>query len=78
MKRRAALVALAELGGGAALLAAHSYRNTMQDIEATLANASSLLQSHIGTVEYALAGAGPSLMMVHGTGGFKCLIEASK
>lgn len=59
--------------GGVALAAgawgAGAYRATMAAAEARIARRSSIIQTSAGTLEYAIAGHGPPLMMIHGTGG---------
>lgn len=69
ISRRAILAALGGLalaGGGYAVGA---YRSAMAATEARLARRSSLIETAAGTLEYAVAGDGPPVMMVHGTGG---------
>jgi len=69
MARRALLTGL----GGIALVAGASgtgaYRATMAGAEARIARRSSVIQTTAGPLEYAVAGHGPPLMMIHGTGG---------
>ncbi|SMX32144.1 alpha/beta fold hydrolase [Maliponia aquimaris] len=59
--------------GGLALLggayATGAYRSTMAAADARLARNSSLIETEFGPLEYAVAGDGPPLMMIHGTGG---------
>ena len=67
--RRSLLLGLAGLalaGGG---YAAGAYRATMAGAEARIARRSSVIETAAGTLEYAVAGNGPPLMMIHGTGG---------
>lgn len=55
------------LAGGA--YAAGAYRSTMAAADARLARSSSLIETEAGPLEYAVAGDGPPVMMIHGTGG---------
>ncbi len=67
--RRALLTGLAgiALAGGAWSVGA--YRATMAGAEARIAQRSSVIETTAGPLEYAVAGHGPPLMMIHGTGG---------
>lgn len=70
MISRRALLATAGgviLAGGA--YGAGSYRAAMSEIEARISLRSSVISSSAGDLEYAVAGHGPPLMMIHGTGG---------
>jgi pimeloyl-ACP methyl ester carboxylesterase len=67
--RRSVLLGLGGLalaGGG---YASGAYRATMAGAEARIARRSSVIGTTAGTLEYAVAGHGPPLMMIHGTGG---------
>lgn len=66
--RRALLVAfgLAVVIGGAVAVA---YQRDLQAHERRLAGRSDVIQTASGTLEYATAGEGPPLLMIHGTGG---------
>lgn len=55
------------LAGGA--YATGAYRSAMAAAEARLARRSSLVETDAGLLEYAVAGDGPPVMMIHGTGG---------
>ncbi|MGI1660944.1 alpha/beta fold hydrolase [Palleronia sp. KMU-117] len=55
------------LAGGAATVGA--FRASMAGADARLARRSSLVETDAGALEYAVAGHGPPLMMIHGTGG---------
>jgi pimeloyl-ACP methyl ester carboxylesterase len=55
------------LVGGASTFGA--YRASVAGTDARLAMRSSLLGTEAGALEYAIAGRGPPLMMIHGTGG---------
>ena len=62
------------LGMGAVLLAGGAwtvgaYRTSMAGAEARIARRSSVIATGAGTLEYAVAGHGSPLMMIHGTGG---------
>jgi 2-hydroxy-6-oxonona-2,4-dienedioate hydrolase len=67
--RRALLTGLAgiTLAGGAWSVGA--YRATMAGAEARIARRSSIIGTRAGPLEYTVAGHGPPLMMIHGTGG---------
>ncbi len=69
MARRVLLTGL----GGMALAAGGwgigAYCATMAGAEARIARRSSVIETSAGTLEYAVAGNGPPLMMIHGTGG---------
>jgi len=67
--RRALLAGMgaAALGGGA--WAAGAFRARMAATETRLAFRSHLAETRSGPIEYAVAGQGPPLMMIHGTGG---------
>lgn len=67
--RRSLLLGLGGLalaGGGYAVGA---YRATLAGAEARIARRSSVIATEAGALEYAVAGNGPPLMMIHGTGG---------
>ena len=66
--RRALLVALGlavAIGGAVAV----AYQRDLRAHERRLSGRSDLVQTSSGTLEYATAGEGPPLLMVHGTGG---------
>ena len=67
--RRAVLTGLGGLilAGGA--YATGAYRSAMAAADARLARRSSLIDTDAGPLEYAVAGEGPPVMMIHGTGG---------
>lgn len=69
MARRAVLTGL----GGLALMAGAwgtgAFRATMAAAEARIARRSSVIHTKVGALEYAIAGRGEPLMMIHGTGG---------
>jgi pimeloyl-ACP methyl ester carboxylesterase len=62
-----ALFALTALAGGAAVRRA--FRRDLALARARLRGRSSLVSTRFGTLEYAERGAGPPVLMVHGTGG---------
>ena len=69
MRRRtflAAMGAAAIAGGG---LAAYDFRNTLSDARARLAGRARVIETRAGAMEYAEAGEGPPVLMLHGTGG---------
>ena len=55
------------LAGGAYAIGA--YRSAMAAADARLARRSSVIATEAGPLEYAVAGEGPPVMMIHGTGG---------
>ena len=61
-----AAAATTVLGGGYAWF---RYRHALDTAERRLAGSSTTLQTPFGTLEYAVAGSGPPLLMIHGTGG---------
>ena len=69
IRRRALLTGL----GGMALVAGAwskgTYRATMAAAEARIMRRSSVIETRAGPLEYAIAGRGTPLMMIHGTGG---------
>lgn len=54
------------LGGG---LGWSRYRHAIDTAQRRIAGRSTTLMTPFGTLEYAIAGLGPSLLMIHGTGG---------
>lgn len=63
---------LAAAGGAAALAAASAWRSSSLEVERAnrrLAGRSQVMVTAAGQLEYAIAGDGPPLMMIHGTGG---------
>lgn len=67
--RRAILTGLGGMTLMAGAYATGAYRAAMAASEARLALRSSVIGTRAGAVEYAIAGRGPPLMMIHGTGG---------
>jgi len=67
--RRAILTGLGGMTLMAGAYATGAYRAAMAATEARLALRSSVIGTRAGAVEYAIAGRGPPLMMIHGTGG---------
>ena len=67
--RRSILTGLAGLGAVAGAYVAGAYRTSMISADRGLARRSSILETSVGPLEYAIAGHGPPLMMIHGTGG---------
>lgn len=69
MMRRALLAGAGALVLAAGAWTAGAFRATMDGTEDRLARRSSVLHTTAGALEYAVAGRGPPLMMIHGTGG---------
>lgn len=72
MLSRRRFLALGAAGAGAAVAGgavAASFSAAMREAEARLENASEVVQTRFGTLEYAVAGEGAPLLMVHGSGG---------
>lgn len=69
ISRRTLLTCLGGLALGAGAWGTGAYRATMAAAEARIIKRSSIFQSSAGALEYAVAGSGPPLMMIHGTGG---------
>jgi pimeloyl-ACP methyl ester carboxylesterase len=67
--RRALLGGMAALAAAGAGWTAGAWRAAMAGTEARLARRSSVVGTTAGALEYAVAGHGPPLMMIHGTGG---------
>ncbi|SPF78114.1 alpha/beta fold hydrolase [Pseudoprimorskyibacter insulae] len=69
MSRRALLAGLGGLmlAGGAYVTGA--YRTALAAANAQISRRSSLIETEAGPIEYAVAGDGPPVMMIHGTGG---------
>lgn len=53
----------------AAVLTLRSYVEDLRHAEARIIGRSRIIETRFGTLEYALAGSGPPLLMIHGTGG---------
>ena len=66
--RRALLVALG-LAVAIGVAVAVAYQRDLQAHERRLSGRSDVIQTSAGTLEYATAGKGPPLLMIHGTGG---------
>ncbi len=69
ISRRAVLTGLGALVVACGAYATGAYRRTITAADARLARRSSLIETASGPLEYAVAGAGPPVMMIHGTGG---------
>ncbi len=63
------LAGLGGIGLGLGAWATGACRATLAAAEARIARRSNILQTSAGPLEYAIAGRGPPLMMIHGTGG---------
>jgi len=69
MARRALLTVLAGLAVAGGAWGTGAFRATMAGAETRIARRSSIIATRAGPLEYAIAGDGPPLMMIHGTGG---------
>lgn len=69
MSRRAILAGLGGLVLASVAYGAGAYRTAMAAADARLSRRSSLIELGAGPLEYAVAGDGPPVMMIHGTGG---------
>ncbi|MDG4650355.1 alpha/beta hydrolase [Roseibacterium sp. SDUM158017] len=69
MVRRAVLTGLGGIALAVGAWGTGAYRATMAAAETRTARRSSVLETRAGPLEYAVAGNGPPLMMIHGTGG---------
>ncbi|MFP4275070.1 MAG: alpha/beta fold hydrolase [Paracoccaceae bacterium] len=69
MARRALLTGLGGIALAAGAWGTGAFRATMAGAEARIARRSSVVATRAGPLEYAIAGDGPPLMMIHGTGG---------
>ena len=67
--RRTLLTGLGGLALAAGAWGTGAYRTTMSAAETRIARRSSVIETRAGPLEYAVAGHGPPLMMIHGTGG---------
>jgi 2-hydroxy-6-oxonona-2,4-dienedioate hydrolase len=67
--RRSILVGIGGLALASGAWTVGAYRASMAGAEARLGRRSSVIDTHAGALEYAVAGHGPPLMMIHGTGG---------
>ena len=69
ISRRAILAGLGGLFLAGGAYVAGAYRSAMSAADARLARRSSLIETGAGPLEYAVAGEGPVVLMIHGTGG---------
>jgi pimeloyl-ACP methyl ester carboxylesterase len=69
MARRALLTGFGGVALAAGAWGTGAYRATLAAAEARIARRSSVIETSAGPLEYAVAGHGPPLMMIHGTGG---------
>lgn len=67
--RRAILIGLGGIALAAGAWGTGAYRAAMAAAEARIAQRSSVIETPAGAIEYAVAGRGPPLMMIHGAGG---------
>ena len=67
--RRTLLTGLGGIALAAGAWGTGAYRATMAAAEARIVRRSSIIQTNAGALEFAVAGRGPPLMMIHGTGG---------
>jgi len=64
-----ALAWTALLVAGAGLVTGRRFAADMKQAHAKLLGRSELVESHAGRIEYAAAGSGPTVLMIHGSGG---------
>ncbi len=69
IRRRVLLAGLGGLAVAGGAYATGAYRESMRGAETRLARRSSVVETSAGDLEYAVAGHGPPLLMIHGTGG---------
>ena len=69
IRRRVLLAGLGGLAVAGGAYATGAYRELMRGAETRLARRSSVVETSAGDLEYAVAGHGPPLLMIHGTGG---------
>lgn len=69
MPRRTLLTGLGGIALAAGAWSTGAFRTAMAAAEARIARRSSVIETRAGALEYAVAGHGPPLMMIHGTGG---------
>jgi pimeloyl-ACP methyl ester carboxylesterase len=69
MKRRDLLLGLTAVAAGGAMLTYNAFSAEIARAVRRLDGRSTLASSRFGDIEYALAGEGPPLLMIHGTGG---------
>ncbi|MBS9405274.1 alpha/beta hydrolase [Halomonas sp. TRM85114] len=69
ISRRALLAGLGGIALAAGAWATGDYRATMSAANTSVARRSSVIETRAGPLEYAIAGRGPPLMMIHGAGG---------
>ena len=67
--RRKAVIVVVTLVAGSGLLAYASYRPNLERARARISTGSRIAASRCGPIEYAEAGAGPPVLLVHGAGG---------
>jgi len=67
--RRAMLLGLAGVSLAGGSYTAGAFRESLRQADTRLAGLSSVIDTQAGTLEYAVAGDGPPLLMIHGTGG---------
>jgi len=67
--RRAFLIGVGGIALAMGAFGTGAYRATMAAAEARIARRSSIIETQAGSLEYAVVGRGPPLMMIHGTGG---------
>lgn len=69
ISRRTLLTGLGGFALAAGAWGTGAYRATMAAAEARIVRRSTVIETSAGALEYAIAGHGPPLMMIHGTGG---------
>ena len=70
MRRRTVILAIGlALAGAAALMTFYRFASDVKAQEQRLADRSNVVRTRYGQLEYAIAGSGPGLLMIHGAGG---------
>lgn len=66
---RAIAISIGILGAGLGILAYANYQRDIQQARERISNGSQIVETPCGSIEYAIAGNGPAVLVVHGAGG---------
>src|SRR5512143_1954684 len=66
---RAIAISIGILGAGLGILVYANYQRDIQQARERISAGSQIVQTPCGPIEYAVAGSGPAVMVVHGAGG---------